>query len=67
MVLNPENHCIPRRHRSLIGTTEQQLNNFGTQNLENISNFEARGLNLVAYQNIKRSRQGKEKKPFQGR
>ena len=42
--MNPENYCIPRRHRLLGETTKQTLRNF-----ENISNSAGWGLTLVAY------------------
>ena len=31
MVLNPENYCIPHRHRLLVQTTKQPLSNFDPQ------------------------------------
>ena len=35
-IMNPENHCIPGRHRLLGQTTKQTLSNFE----QNISDFE---------------------------
>ena len=32
-ILNPENYCIPVRHRLLGQTTEQKLSNFQPQKL----------------------------------
>ena len=39
-IWNPENYCIPRRHKLLGQTTKQPLSNFGPENLGDISNFE---------------------------
>ena len=38
--LNPENYCIPHRHKVLVQTTKQPLSNFEPKKLENISKFE---------------------------
>ena len=44
------NYCIPLKHSLLGQTTKQPLSNDEPKKLENISNFEGWGLNLVAYQ-----------------
>ena len=53
MILNSENHYIPRRHRLLAETNKPILCKFNPKNIENISKSENRVLTVVAYKEYK--------------